>query len=799
MFKIRIKLIIITALCLLFSNFVFAKTLYLPDSSSSQYLPTVKIFTYYYDSDGELIPEGYGSGTLIDSKGTILTNNHVVEDYYDPDEVYDAIQICLTKSNNPGEPICEFTASFIKRDPSMDLALLKMDSKDVRGNSINFDFYLPYENSGNYEVGSTITVIGFPDTGGSTVTFTSGLISGISVENGMEFLKTDADISFGNSGGTGVDKDGNFIGIPTYIIGSYSAEVLGYLFPLKNAVSWIKENINSAPIENAVVKEKLQKEIMRFINANETGIYINDYPPFEISLVEGWKFGNSLEGAFDLQSFSNTYSEGDSITMFPLERGDDSIAYVSVADEEYPYELSLDDVEDLLTYYIEEYSMVDEEISISRVELNEKYSAILVESSYVDWWYLDGVMVYDVNYAIPYGDRLIRINYAYTEMEEDVLTEIQEIVSSFTLDLDAIKSKSVDSLVFDDPYIVVKNPLSDTYLSDDSYDYDGKKYFGASFGKKDDYDFRVSIYSNLYQDESHIGDFDAFKVDTIADASEWYDIIASGDIYIDGHLGFFYTESYITDFGDRSFYTDIFLEGDEDDYFVIYYSADEEIYMKNLDDFETILNNIEFESQGAGQYFIPNFFGDGGIDTIIQDFSDIKNYIYESNVRALGRDGAFGPEMPSQFNPGSGLSRKDFLLWTMRTLQGQAFIAFEEFNQSYEGCGVHCFEDVDYNSDDGIYYDFAFAQGAIGGLSSDGNYYFKPDDQITMVAAFKMIFQIYSYPVWEAPEFMPWFVPYIHIAYSEGVVPYGVNSDDYKLSRGDGVYIIDRVRSFNLY
>ncbi|MFH1534083.1 MAG: S1C family serine protease [Nitrospirota bacterium] len=774
------KLISLLIWIFVFSNVAFASTVYLPTDDSDEYLPTVKIFAYSMGYDGSLVAEAYGSGTLIDSKGTILTNNHVIENYWDPASPNDAFQICLTKSNDTNEPICEFTASLITRDTDKDLALLKIDSKDVSGGSVSFDFYLPYNNSSDCAVGDTVTVIGYPDTGGRTITYTSGLISGFLTEGGVKYIKTDADVSFGNSGGTAVDGLGNFIGVPTYVVGSYSYEVLGYLFPVSEIVNWIGDNKNDDVVRNEVADAALKDAMVASITANETGIYKNDYPPYRISLVDGWKFGNSLEGSFDSESYGS-YSGSSDVVIFPVDRGDTSQLYVEVSVTDYSYEVTLDDIE----YILGDYADVEAVSGHERVDFNGKYSAVKETYSYYDWWYYQNINT--VTYYIPYGDKVINVLYGYTDGEEDRIDEVEGLLESFEVDMSKVESSVVDKVESKDPQIEIANTIPGVYLSDDSYEYDGTYYFGASFGKKDDYNFAINIYSNEYFDDIYVGNFEKFKNATLDDASQWYDVVAQGNVEIDGHQGFYYTDEYDDGYGYQTLYTTVYVESDDDTYFSIYYSAEEDSYKDNLGDFRTILKSIKLSNGGNGKYTVPSFSTTGSIGGIL---SDINNYVYEDSIRNLNSEGAFGDNVVAKFNPAGPLTREDFVVWAVRTLQGTVSSDFVEFEENYDGCGEVCFVDYDYSSGNAVYIDFARSVGAIGGKV---NGTFSPDLEITLMAALKIIFELYDYDIWDAPDFVAWYMPYLQLGYKENVIPYGVESAGYLLTRGEGAYIIDGV------
>lgn len=766
-----------------FSGVASAATIYIPTSSSSQYLPTVKILSYSSKNEF-LTPEGWGSGTLIDDRGTILTNKHVVMSAFDQTQFNDAFQICLTKSNNTENPICEFTASLIATDPDRDLALLRIDPKDARGNTVNFNFSLPYENSGSPEVSDKITVIGFPDTGGKTITYTSGLVSGFLTEAGVKYIKTDADISFGNSGGSAVDADGNLIGIPTFINASVggSSEVLGYLFPVKEAVTWIKSHISDSLTVNEVAGAELKKAIKANIEANDSGKYKNDYPPYEISLTDGWKFGNSLEGAFDSSGYGASYGT-DTVVIYPSTTSETSQLFISVSVTDYAYEVTLDDVEYVINTYANTYLFTSP--ILERVNFNGKYESIKETSTYTDWW--TGLNSTTITYYIPYGDKVINVLYNYGDSDTAKLSQAEKILDTFSVDIKKIQSSVVDKVTSKKLNITVKNPLKDAFLSDDSYSYDGADYFAASFGKKRDYNFLISIYSNFHWGD-FIGDFKGFKKQTLADADSFYDLVAKGNVKIDGHEGFFYTDQYDDGFGNTTFYTTVFVDNGDDTYLTVYYSGPEDSYKANAKDFKKVLKNIQLDNEGKGKYTVPSFLTSPAAGGTI--LGDIKNHLYENNIKNLKKLGAFGENAPVTFGPQDALTRKSFVLWSVKTLGGSALTEFTTYKDGYKSCTKDCFSDVP-EDENAVYINYALSKGALSGAK------FNPEEQITVAAAIKIAAKLYSYEVWQAPEFLPWYLPYLHLGYKLGVMPYGVDEPLYKLNRAEGAFLIDMFVSMN--
>ena len=145
---------------------------------------------------------GLGSGVIISADGYIATNNHVVDGA-------DTLTVALADGR-------ELTAKVIGRDPQTDIAVIKVDAKDLPA--------ITFADSGKAEIGDRVLAIGNPFGIGETVT--SGIVSakgrriGIldDVKGYEDFIQTDAAINPGNSGGALVDIDGRLIGINTAIL-----------------------------------------------------------------------------------------------------------------------------------------------------------------------------------------------------------------------------------------------------------------------------------------------------------------------------------------------------------------------------------------------------------------------------------------------------------------------------------------------------------------------------------------------------------------------------------------------------
>jgi len=182
---------------------------------------------------------GLGSGVIVSEDGYILTNNHVVENA-------DEIKVALNDER-------EFTAKVVGRDDKSDVAVLKIDAKDLP--------YLHIANSDTLEVGDVVLAIGNPFGVGQTVTM--GIVSATGRGNiGLDyedFIQTDAAINPGNSGGALIDAEGRLIGINTAIISrSGGNQGIGFAIPVNLARSVMESLIKDGRVVRGFMGVNIQ-------------------------------------------------------------------------------------------------------------------------------------------------------------------------------------------------------------------------------------------------------------------------------------------------------------------------------------------------------------------------------------------------------------------------------------------------------------------------------------------------------------------------------------------------------------
>lgn len=178
-----------------------------------------------------------GSGTLVSPKGLILTCHHVIED--DKGAPLTAgIYVSITRDPRR-DPLQCFLAETVFAEKSLDLALLRikvdLDGKPVEKPSFP---WCPLGDDSRLMLGEEMNCLGYPGIGGSRsiygITLTRGIVAGFIERKGsVQWIKTDALISSGNSGGGAFNAKYELVGVPSEAMhADETFESLGYLRPI---------------------------------------------------------------------------------------------------------------------------------------------------------------------------------------------------------------------------------------------------------------------------------------------------------------------------------------------------------------------------------------------------------------------------------------------------------------------------------------------------------------------------------------------------------------------------------------
>lgn len=274
-----------------------------------------------------------GSGVIISSSGYIVTNNHVIDG---------ADEIAVTLSNNS-----TYKAKVVGTDPNTDLAVLKIDAKDLP--------YIVFGNSNNTRVGQWVLACGYPLNLKTTVT--AGIISAKSREIGINdegvhpiesYLQTDAAVNPGNSGGPLVNTNGELIGINS-AIASMTGSFAGYAYAIpSNLVKKVVTDIMKyGTVQRAYLGIQLPPTNLR----NAYRISYNDHPQIGVkvdgvmpnggAMAAGIQKGDvilkvnddEVNSESELMGLLGSYQPGDVVKVTYQRDGKDYTANVTLKNE----------------------------------------------------------------------------------------------------------------------------------------------------------------------------------------------------------------------------------------------------------------------------------------------------------------------------------------------------------------------------------------------------------------------------------------------------------------------------------
>lgn len=199
--------------------------------------------------------QSLGSGVIIDPNGIVVTNNHNIQGA-------DEVRVALADSR-------EFVAQIVGRDPSSDVAVLRIDGRGLPA--------AQWADSDALRVGEWVIAIGNPY--GFSESVTAGIVSAkgrrdVGISEFEEFIQTDAAINPGNSGGALIDTDGRLVGINTAIFsetGGYQG--IGFAIPSNVARRYVEQILQHGKVIRGwigVVVESLNSRVARQLGLRDT-------------------------------------------------------------------------------------------------------------------------------------------------------------------------------------------------------------------------------------------------------------------------------------------------------------------------------------------------------------------------------------------------------------------------------------------------------------------------------------------------------------------------------------------------
>lgn len=257
---------------------------------------------------------GSGSGSIIDERGYVITNVHVIEN---------ATKIYISLSDGT-----QYEGSVVGQDSESDIAILHFDPP--KGTVLKT---IPFGDSKNLKVGQKVIAIGNPF--GLERTMTTGIVSGLGrpIQNSnntiiRDMIQTDTAINPGNSGGPLLDTSGRMIGINTMIYSSSGNSAgVGFAVPAETARRVAYELIQNGKVNRGTIQAsmvQLNSSIARYANLDiASGILVSEVTKGGNAAAAGIKGGTE---AVRYGSRSVIYLGGDIITAI------DNIAVATIAD-----------------------------------------------------------------------------------------------------------------------------------------------------------------------------------------------------------------------------------------------------------------------------------------------------------------------------------------------------------------------------------------------------------------------------------------------------------------------------------
>jgi len=246
-----------------------------------------------------------GSGTIIDPRGIILTNRHVIEGAY-KNTCFIGFMESINQEPNFGSEDKPNLAEvkYITSTKDMDAAVLYLENENNKT--------YPYvniwsSNSNKLKFGDKIEVIGYPSIGGSTITYTSGDFSGFGsqFDGTQNYIKTTAVLEHGNSGGSAYDQRGEFVGIPSMVV-TGSLNSISYILSVDSIKKWLSSFLGSNYRQEIIEEKPIIIEQSKVVLENDIT------PP-------GMKNGSigiyEMDNSGVLKNF--TYTEHTAIYEFP--------------------------------------------------------------------------------------------------------------------------------------------------------------------------------------------------------------------------------------------------------------------------------------------------------------------------------------------------------------------------------------------------------------------------------------------------------------------------------------------------
>jgi V8-like Glu-specific endopeptidase len=751
------KLSLLTAFAILFVNAVLpTNALAFKELRHPQAF--VKIISFTQNYNGFLVPQSIGSGTIISEDGLVLTNNHVVADENNPEKTKDVFNVCVLQSEDDKVPACKYVANLVSRNENMDIALLQIEDKDIFGYNVGEFEFMEYEDATSPDVGDEIYAVGYPSIGDDSLTITKGIVSGYEEANGYQYIKTDTNISPGNSGGAALDSRGELIGIPTFL--RYNYEVLGYILDINEAVSWINSNKSFAPQVNGSAGHLLRTRSKHLYTIESTGVLTTEeYPRVEFDVSSGW----NLEA---YRGTSYTFSRNNSDTLLNITF--DRLPFLV---NEATIDYTMDKLKET-TYGTGNFTKTKTEF-----QGHEAY-------------YISGTLgsVNIKSYLIPYGYALIGIMTVQDSTETD--DPLANISNSFTL-LDEVNNTPpiLNEIAYTTPNILMKR-VDPWYITKNYDALDSDLLF--SYTRPDRLQAGISVYYYPMFNEDKNKTVDELREEMIdLYKNSGKSVIHSANVVVDGLQGYALTFSYSKNNKNYTSIAVTLLEGKEN-YFYFVFSDFSELFDTSINEFYSIMETFRFNGTVARDN------RDFNLGEIGNAFNDIRNHRYENEISELKSKQLMKGFDDSTFKPEQDILR----VHALKTILEAKRYLDEKDDVASDYRDIQKYADEQY-----AYLDFAdttnlgwekpyirFARDK--GIINDGTNY-GPLGNIPLAELLQTAYRVFNIETWDTHNdpSVSWTRPIMDKGYGQGFIPAGVTDPFHAIKRGEFAYILSRLMS----
>lgn len=738
-----------------FANATDGRPAFAADQDFSQMNPTVKVTSHKMLYTGQVVAYGSGSATVLTPDGILLTNHHVI---FNEEEfkTLDAFEVCIS-FDGVEDPVCDYTAHLITHNKDLDVALLKLDPVDVFGQPIPTLKFLDWQSTASPKEQDKVRVVGYPASGGETITTSQGQISGSETQNGHRYFKTDTDFDHGSSGGTVYDAIGKFIGIPTYIR-SY-AENMGYFLDLNEAQPWIQGNIAKAPQDNAKANALLTKDLARLSKANETLSYTQDqYPFMGIALPKDWRF---------------------------LEITDDSL-YASQKNVSNPMELSIAD--NSYQFAIDEAYLkrLDEELAKTEKSYPDYKKETVTFASQKAWkTSFTSASQQNITTYIPFGYAIPSFSYSINLDEStDQEKAIQPVLDSIRFTQPAQNDPKLSpTLRFDNPpfsitavdnWRIRKNPGKDS------------QDLLAEAVQDGNFDGSLTLYyAPIPKDERQLSDADRLKAKTKTMGNNKL-VFKNDQVVLGGLPGFLYTYEYEGEKYQEMKKHMVVQVRDGDNEFALEYNDLTSPFDANLPQIRQMLDSFAFNGKTTQDKALHEY-GSLGLT-----FNDIQYHPYALAIGDLADKGLVTGDKDGNFRPEAPMGRGEAL---KLILESRNHLETEKKSgkvvdfATAKSKAKLAFKDIKPANALAPYVRYALEKKMLQGF---GDKTFRPNKAITLAETLKLILGTFEIPVWKGNT-DPWAKKYMDKGFELNLVPHGMWNPDQALTRAEVAYLVSQI------